>query len=56
MFNKEMKTTDKKEETRNHKDERGNSLYEEVYSDFEYEKYLCSKCGDTYKLWYEDMQ
>jgi hypothetical protein len=48
----------KKKETKevcDHKDENGKSLYEEVYSDWEYEKYQCSKCGDTYKLWYEDM-
>ena len=30
--------------------------YVEVYSDMECEKYECTKCGDRYSLYYDDMQ
>ena len=31
-------------------------VYDEVRGGFEHEYYKCSKCGDSYKLYYEDMQ
>ena len=42
-------------DTCSHKDENGKSTYKETYSDFDYESYECTLCGDRYKLWYEDM-
>lgn len=29
---------------------------DEVYSDWEYECYLCPNCGYSYKLWYDEMK
>lgn len=39
-----------------HKNEDGTSAYEETYSDYEQETYVCKKCGDRYKLYYDDMK
>ena len=33
-----------------------NYKYHEERGGFEYEYYECTKCGDYYKLYYEDMQ